>query len=179
MMNAMLLSSELPQNLWEEALLSANYTLNKVLHKKTRKAPYKLWKGHRPCYKYLKVWGCLAKVAVPKPKMIKIGPKTIDCVFIGYAHNSSAYRFLVHKSDIPDIHVNTFIESREATFFENVFPYKSAPESTTLKRPLDTTNDDTPVDQEPSGLEPRRSKRARIATSFGPDFLTNLIENEP
>ena len=76
----------------------------------------------------------------------KIGPKTIDCVFIGYAHNSSAYRFLVHKYDIPDIHGNTFIESREATFFENVFPYKSAPESTTFKRPLDTTNDDTPVD---------------------------------
>ena len=118
-------------------------------------------------------------MVVPKPKRVKIGPKTIDCVFIGYAHNSSAFRFLVHKSDIPDIHVNTFIESREATFFENVFPYKSAPESTTLKRPLDTTNDDTLVDQEPSGLEPRRSKRARIATSFGPNFLTNLIESEP
>ena len=28
-------------------------------------------------------------------------------------------------------------------------------------------------------MEPRQSKRTRIATSFGPDFLTNLIENEP
>ena len=96
---------------------------------------------------------------VPKPKRVQIGPKTIDCVLIGYAHNSSAYRFLVHKFDILDIHVNTFIESREATFFENVFPNKSALESTTLKRPLDTTYDATPVDQKPSILEPRQSKR--------------------
>ena len=27
-------------------------------------------------------------------------------------------------------------------------------------------------------MEPRRSKRARVATSYGPDFLTNLVENE-
>ena len=165
--------------MWGEAILSANYILNKVLHKKTRKTPYELWKGHRPCYKYLRVWGCLAKVAVPKPKKVKIGPKTIDCVFIGYANNSSAYRFLVHKSDILDIHVNTFIESRNATFFETIFPYNVAPESKVLKRPLDNTNDDTPIDQEPLVLQPKRSKRVRVATSFGPDFLTNLVENEP
>ena len=27
--------------------------------------------------------------------------------------------------------------------------------------------------------EPRRSKRAKISKSFGPDFLTYLLENEP
>ena len=118
-------------------------------------------------------------MAVPKPKRVKTGPKTIDCVFIGYANNSSAYQFLVYKYDIPDIQVNTVIESRDATFIEVIFPYKSALESKILKRPLDTTNEETPTDQEPSVLEPRQSKRARIATSFGPDFLTNLVENEP
>ena len=97
MMNALLLSSGLPQNLWGEAILSANYILNRIPHKKTNKPPYELWKGQRPSYKYLKVWGCLSKVAVPIPKKVKIGPKTVDCVFIGYAHNSSAYRFLIHK----------------------------------------------------------------------------------
>ena len=97
MMNALLLSSGLPQNLWGEAILSANYILNRIPHKKTNKSPYELWKGQKPSYKYLKVWGCLAKVAVLIPKKVKIGPKTVDCVFIGYAHNSSAYRFLIHK----------------------------------------------------------------------------------
>ena len=40
MMNVMLISSRLPQNLWGEALLSANYILNKLPHKKLDKTPY-------------------------------------------------------------------------------------------------------------------------------------------
>ena len=72
MMNAMLTSSGVPQNLWGEALFSANYVLNKLPHKRLDKTPYELWKGHVPSYKYLKVWGCLAKVMVPKPKKVRI-----------------------------------------------------------------------------------------------------------
>uniref|UniRef100_A0A2N9EK44 Integrase catalytic domain-containing protein n=1 Tax=Fagus sylvatica TaxID=28930 RepID=A0A2N9EK44_FAGSY len=68
MMNAMLISSGLPQNFWGEALLSANYILNKLPQKKLDKTPYELWKGRTPSYQFLKVWGCLAKVAVPIPK---------------------------------------------------------------------------------------------------------------
>ena len=93
MMNAMLLSSGLPQNMWGEAILSTNYVLNRISHKKTNSTSYELWKGRPPSYKYLKVWGCLAKVEVPVPKKTKIGLKTVDCVFISYAQNSSAYRF--------------------------------------------------------------------------------------
>ena len=125
MMNAMLISSGPPQKMWGEAILSANYLLNKVPKKKAEKTPYELWKGMKPSYKYLRVWGCLAKVAVPPPKKVRIGPKTIDCIFIGYAHNSAAYRFLVYESNIPDIHQNTIMESRNASFFEDVFPYGS------------------------------------------------------
>ena len=136
MMNAMLISLGLPQNLWGEALLSTNYILNKLPHKKLDKTPYSLWKGLSPSYKYLKVWGCLAKVMVPIPKRIKIGPKTIDCIFIGYVINSSAYCFLVHKYDISDIHVNTIIESRNASFFENIFPIKNACDGSSLKTTL-------------------------------------------
>ena len=52
MMNAMLISSGLPQNLWGEALLSANYILNRLPHKKLDKIPYELWKSQSPSYKY-------------------------------------------------------------------------------------------------------------------------------
>ena len=138
MMNALLLSSGLPQNLWGEAILSTNYILNRIPQKKSNQSPYELLKGRIPFYKYLKVWGCLAKVAVPIHKKVKIEKKTIDCVFIGYAHNSSAYRFLIHKSEIFDMHVNTIIESRNASFFENVFPYKSTQGSNSSKRTHDT-----------------------------------------
>ena len=44
MMNAMQISSGLPQNMWGEAILSANYLLNKVPKKKAEKTPYELWK---------------------------------------------------------------------------------------------------------------------------------------
>ncbi|GJW89787.1 pol polyprotein [Tanacetum coccineum] len=58
-----------------------------------------------------------AKVAVPTPKAQKIGPKSVDCIFIGYAKKSTAYRFIVHESKNPDIQKNTIMESRNASFF--------------------------------------------------------------
>ena len=82
-MNAMLISLGLPQNMWGEAILSANYLLNKGPKNKVDKTPYELWRGRKSSYKYLQVWGCLAKVVVPLPKKVKIRPKTIDCIFIG------------------------------------------------------------------------------------------------
>jgi hypothetical protein len=69
--------------------------------------------------------GCLAKVNVPINKKHKLGPKTVDCIFLGYAHHIIAYRFLVIKSDVLDVYVDTFIESRYVTFFENIFPIKN------------------------------------------------------
>ncbi|KAB2622339.1 DNA polymerase zeta catalytic subunit-like [Pyrus ussuriensis x Pyrus communis] len=127
-----------PDNLWGDALLAANTILNRIPHKKTNQSPYEIWK----------VWGCLAKVQVPLPKRQKLGPKTVDCIFIGHANNSSAYRFLVHKSEIADIHINTILESAE-------------------------------VEVQSQDLEPRKSKRAKIAKDFGPDFLTFVTEEEP
>ena len=75
MINVLLLSSGLPKFFFlggGEAILSANYILNRIPQKKTNKPSYELWKGRRPSYKYLKVWGCLAKVVVvPIPKKVK------------------------------------------------------------------------------------------------------------
>ncbi|XP_074578534.1 uncharacterized protein LOC141835014 [Curcuma longa] len=177
MMNALLLSSGLPEYMWGEAVLTANYLLNKVPRKKIEKSPYELWKGRQPSYKYLRVWGCLAKVMVPDPKRIKIGPKTVDCIFIGYAHNSCAYRFLVYESQVPEIHKNSIIESRNASFFEHVFPYKTREEESSSKRIYESQEEEE-VD-EPIEVEPRRSKRARVEKSFGTDFITFMLESDP
>jgi hypothetical protein len=46
---------------------------------------------------------------VPINKKRKLDSKILDCVFLGYAHHSIAYRFLVIKSEIPDMHVDTFL----------------------------------------------------------------------
>ena len=143
MMNAMLVSFGLPQNMWGEAILSANYLLSKVLRKNEQKTPYELWKERQPSFKYLRMWGCHAKVVVPTPKKVKMGPKTVDCIFIGYAQNSNAYRFLVYKFEILDIHKNTIMKSRNASFFEHFLPCKSDEGPSSSKRTYETMNEDS------------------------------------
>jgi hypothetical protein len=174
MMNAMLVSSSAPDNLWGEAILSACHLQNRIPYKKTGLTPYKLWKGYPPNLKYLKVWGCLAKVMLPEPKRKKIGSKTSDCMFIGYAENSAAYRFLVLKSDVLDH--NTIIETKNAEFFEHICPLKEKISHTPIinNSPINNNRiDETHIE------EIRRSKRQRKETSFGNEFLTYLVDNDP
>ena len=181
-MNSMLINSGLLQNLWGEDILSANYILYKLPRKKTKKTPYELWIGKTPSYQFLKVCGCLAKVTIPILKRIKIGSKSMDCVFIGYAHNSIAYQFLIHKSNILDMNANTIIESRNAVFFEGIFPYKFTQKSSCLKRNFESTSitsHDQELLEERNEVEPRRSNRAKKSKPFGPEFLTYMLEDEP
>ena len=125
------------------------------------------------------MWGCLAKVAAPPPKKVKIGLKTIDCIFIGYAHNNATFRFLVYESNISDIHKNTIMESRNASFFEDVFPCKSKVEPNSSKRALEIINENSQDENDNGEVEPRRSKRASVEKSFGLDFLSYMLEGEP
>ena len=111
--------------------------------------------------------GCLGKVTIPPPKKVKIGPKTIDCIFIDYAHNSNAYWFLVHGSNIIDIYKNEIMELRNASFFEDVFPCNSKEETGSSKRMLETIDENSQDQNKDSEVEPRCSKRARGEKSFG------------
>ena len=187
MLNSLLIQSGLSDEMWGEAVLTANYLLNKLPHKKLDKTPYELWKGRKPSYKYLKVWGCLAKVVVPPPKRVKLGPKTIDCVFLGYAENSSAYRFKVFKSDNEDIEVDTIMESRNATFFENIFPFGrdiSIKRSFSWDEPNDSqgakrTRADDPVtdlDLAPSEIQTEEVRRS-TRTKKGKNLWTRLCNH--
>ena len=122
--------------MWEEAILSVFHIQNKEPHKKTGKTPYELWEWRQPNLEYLKVWGCLAKVMLPEPKRRKLGSRTCDCVFIGYACNSSCYRFLVIKSDILESY--TIIEYENAIFFKHMFPLKN--KDKVLRDSIETSN---------------------------------------
>jgi len=52
-----------------------------------------------------------AQLRVPDPNT-KLGPKGIKSIFVGYAQNSKAYRFL-------DLQSNVIVEWRDAKFFED------------------------------------------------------------
>ncbi|KAL0431144.1 UNVERIFIED_CONTAM: Retrovirus-related Pol polyprotein from transposon TNT 1-94 [Sesamum radiatum] len=194
MINSLLLTSGLPKYLWGEALNTACHILNRVPLKRNTSTPFELWKGRKPSLKYFRVWGCLAKVLVPEHKRKKLGPKTVDAVFLGYVETSYALRFLVIKSEIPGIEVNTIVEFRDAVFIEDVFPMKTGiPSSVSLDDSLTSTSIPEHVEKmtnvgvSPSSTsltheeldEPRRSKRARVVKDFGSDFVTYNIEDDP
>ncbi|XP_075504422.1 uncharacterized protein LOC142541854 [Primulina tabacum] len=82
-------------------------------------------------------------------------------------------KFLVHKSTIPDINEGTIMESRNAIFFETSFPCKERKEGS-IKRSYEFTNDSKEINE-----KPKRGKRARIEKSFGPNFLTYMLDDEP
>lgn len=69
----------------------------------------------------IKVWGSLAKILISLPKRTQLDHKTIDCSFIYFANTSVAYRILVYKSEVHDIHINTILGSFDTEFFENIF----------------------------------------------------------
>ena len=115
------------------------------------------------------------------PKNRKIGSQTFDCMFIGYASNSVAYRFLVLKSDV--LECNTIIEIKNAEFFEHIFPLfeKISCVPTIMDDIANSYDEHVPItmdNMESSHDELRRSKKQRKELSFGDDFYTYLIENE-
>ena len=99
---------------------------------------------------------------------MKISPKMVDFIFIGYAHNSNAYRFLVHESENPNIHKNAIMESKNASLFENVFPCKSKYESSSSKQTYETMNEEShdSEDEQEVQTEPKQGKRIRVEKSF-------------
>ena len=66
----------------------------------------------------------MPKVNIPINKKRKLGPKIMDYVFPGYGQRSIDYRFLVVKSNVPDMQVDSIMESHDVIFFENIFPVK-------------------------------------------------------
>lgn len=60
-------------------------------------------------------WGCSARVNGAINENHKLGPKIVDFIFLGYTHNKIAYRLV--KSKVPNVHVNSFIESHDVSLF--------------------------------------------------------------
>jgi hypothetical protein len=89
----------------------------------------------------------------------------------------------VIKSDFLDVHVNTGTESRDVSFFEDIFPMKNRVAARS-KASTSYTPEPNPVSLPPAYYEqhiednsmvaPRRSKRQRTEKSFSDDFIVYL-----
>ena len=87
MINSMLITSGLTKCWWGEALLTLRTILNMIPQNRKDLTSYKMWHKIKSNLKTLKVWDCLAKVGFPNNKKRKLGPKTVDGIFLGYANN--------------------------------------------------------------------------------------------
>ena len=103
------------------------------------------------------------------PKRRKLASRAYECVFIGYAVNSKAYRFY-------DLKDKVIIESNDADFYEYKFPFKlkNSGGSTSSNEPIIRINESN----KELDIEPRRSKRPRIAKDFGSDFYAYTLEED-
>ena len=173
--------------LWGVAVLIDCHTLNRVLIKNKEKIPFEEWENKRLTLSYLRMWGCLAKVNIPIAKKHKLGPKTVDCIFLGYAIHSVGYRFLIIKSGVTDMNVGNILESRDATFFETEFSMKNTPSTSSHEsilfpethEPVTHADFETHVEspEEDDNEAPRRSKRQKTVKSFGDDFIVYLVDD--
>lgn len=170
----MLSYSDLSKGYWGETMLIVCYILNRVPNKRNKITPYELWKKRKLNLNYFKVWGCRAIVKVSEPKRKKLGEGRIECVFLGYAKNNKAYRFMVIESNDSYL-INTLIESRDAIFQENritsIQNLKDIVHYVVQSLESNVSNKDTLTCS-----RPRRCKRIRKMKNYGSDFFMLLVE---
>ncbi|GJV41102.1 zinc finger, CCHC-type containing protein [Tanacetum coccineum] len=170
----------LSQGFWGEAMLTACYLLNRVPNKRNRITPYEPWTKRKPNLNYLRVWGYRAVVRLLYPKLKTLGERSIECIFVGYAEHSKAFRFYVIEPN-DSVVINSIIESRDAIFDENRFSSVPRPCLSIPKGTEDIGGSVVPevvtdeVVQQPES-ELRKSKRNRTPKDFGPKFQLYLIE---
>ena len=122
---------------------------------------------------------------MPINKKRKLGSTTVDCIFLGYATHSVGYRFLIINYGVPDMHVDTIIESRDATFFESEFPMKNAPNISSHES-INSHEQFILIEQtekphfhypEDDNIITRKNKRQRKIKSFGDDYIVYLVDD--
>jgi transposase InsO family protein len=121
---SMLNETGLPDGLWGEAMMSANYLRNRSPSANRVKTPLELMFGVKPDLTNLRVFGCEAFVLIPKQKRTKLDETSEKGIFIGYAPNG--YRILMED-------FNTVKESRDVVFNERTHRTKEIQMPTTDK----------------------------------------------
>ena len=124
-------ATDLPKNLWVDAVSTTCYVLNRVLIRPIlKKTPYELFKGRKSNISHLKFFGCKCFIFNNgKNNLGKFDPKADEGIFLGYSLHSPAYRVYNRRTMVVE-------ESMHVAFDHKVW------ESIKI-----TTNDDEPVNQ--------------------------------
>ncbi|KAH9163085.1 hypothetical protein LEN26_000646 [Aphanomyces euteiches] len=111
---AILFHSIVARRWWVEAMNTAIFILNRVVHtNQTKTTTIEAFTGHKPTLANLKVFGCVAYNMINDPtRRDKLEPKATKCIVLGYAKNMKAYKLydLEQRKVITGVHVR-FYES--------------------------------------------------------------------
>ncbi|GJX18816.1 hypothetical protein Tco_0221493 [Tanacetum coccineum] len=111
------------KELWDS--LEAKYMAEDASSKKflvSNFTNYKMTYSRPVLEQYNELLGILerAVVRLPDPKLKTLGERGIECIFVGYAEHSKAFRFYVIEPN-ESVSINSIIESRDVIFDENRF----------------------------------------------------------
>ncbi len=94
---AMLEDLGLGEELWAEAMVTANYTRNQLPSRVHGKTPREKLFGEKPDVSHMRVFGACAYMHIPKENRKKMQSVSERGVFVGYEPDSKAYRVLQER----------------------------------------------------------------------------------
>lgn len=93
MTRSLLKEKGMPAMFWGEAVRHSIYILNRVPTKVLKgETPYEAWKGKKPDLSFIRVFGCLVYVKVPKEMVQKLDDRSTKMVYLGKEPGSKAHR---------------------------------------------------------------------------------------
>ena len=130
MTRAALVRSAAPEKYWTAAAAHQIWIHNRVPLERHRgkTTPFTVLLKQKPNLSRARVWGCEAWVMIRRKTKDKLKPRAERAVHFGVSQNKKAWKFLLLGSQ-------RIIESRNAYFYETIFPLKhDEPETESQKR---------------------------------------------
>ncbi|MCO5579765.1 hypothetical protein L7F22_033625 [Adiantum nelumboides] len=122
---AMMNEMNMPLTYWPEAVRTAVHIMNQTPTAAIHEiSPYERLYGIKPTVSYMKVFGCVCYVHVPKEARKKMESKAVKCIFLGYLVEKKGYKCY-------DPMTRQVYVSRDVKFCEHEPWYK--PKSLTIK----------------------------------------------
>src|SRR5579859_6520684 len=116
----MLFASNLPLQLWSEAISTAVFIRNRLPHSKTGVSPHFHWHGFKSCLSQLRIFGCVVHAQIPEEtNRQKWDVRLEQLHLVGYEGN------VIFKCWRP--HTNSIHRVRDALFDESKFYSPSNP----------------------------------------------------
>ncbi|KAE9000882.1 hypothetical protein PF011_g13989 [Phytophthora fragariae] len=149
---SMLHYKSVPTVWWAEAVSTAVYVINRSTNTQyTSLAPYELCFKVKPTLEHLRVFGSHGYAHIDKAKRTKLEPKSLRCMFLGYAENVKGYR--VFDLDASKVKNGTVIHvSEDAHDAVTPAPVERQP---AVEEPMEGVENDAP-DVSMESVEPEQ-----------------------